>query len=88
MYSNCLRCNSSAKQERLTADSSEKLIDEVFRTNDKYVLVKNIPAQVCTRCGEESFSAKTAESIRLMVNGEATPEASISLDVFTFAPTN
>ncbi len=72
----------------LADESRGALVEEVFRTNGKYVLVKNIPAQVCARCGEESFSAKTAESIRVMVNGEATPEASISLDVFTFAPTN
>ena len=70
----------------LADESREALVEEVFRADDKYVLVKNIPAQVCTRCGEESFSANTAESIRVMVNGEATPEASISLDVFTFAP--
>ena len=72
----------------LADESRGALVEEFFRTNGKYVLVKNIPAQVCARCGEESFSAKTAESIRVMVNGEATPEASISLDVFTFAPTN
>ena len=67
-------------------ESREEYIEEIFRTTDKYVLVKNIPAQVCVRCGEESFSAKTAESIRVMVNGETTPESSVSLDVFTFAP--
>ena len=72
----------------LADDCREELVEEVFRADGKYVLVKNIPAQVCARCGEESFSAKTAESIRVMVNGEATPEASVSLDVFTFAPTH
>ena len=72
----------------LADEGREALVEEVFRTDDKYVLVKNIPAQVCARCGEESFSARTAESIRLMVNGQATPEASVSLDVFTFAPTD
>ena len=69
------------------ADESRKeQVEQVFRVGGKYALVKNVPAQVCTRCGEESFSAKTAESIRVMVNGEATPEASIDMDVFTFAP--
>ena len=56
----------------LADESREALVEEVFRADDKYVLVKNIPAQVCARCGEESFSARTAESIRLMVNGGAT----------------
>ena len=67
-------------------ESREEYVEEIFRTSGKYVLVKNIPAQICVRCGEESFSAKTSESIRVMVNGEKTPESSIPLDVFTFAP--
>ena len=72
----------------LADESREEYVEEVFRASGKYVLVKNIPAQVCVRCGEESFSAKTAESVRVMVNGEKTPESSVSLDVFTFAPTD
>ena len=58
----------------LADESREELVEEVFSANGKYVLVKNVPAQVCARCGEESFSAKTAESIRVIVNGEATPD--------------
>ena len=72
----------------LSDESKEALVEEIFRANGKYVLVKNILAQVCARCGEESFSAKTAESIRVMVNECADPETSITMDVFTFAPTN
>ena len=80
MYS-CAVCHSSESREEHT--------EEIFRAADgKYVLVKDIPATVCIRCGEESFSANTAESIRVMVNERATPETSVSMDVFTFAPTS
>ena len=58
----------------LADESRKEQVEEVFRVGGKYVLVKNIPAQVCARCGEESFSAKTAESIRVIVNGESTPD--------------
>lgn len=67
-------------------ESREEYAEEIFRTSGKYVLIKNIPAKVCVRCGEETFSAKTAESIRVMVNKRADPETSIAMDVFTFAP--
>ena len=72
----------------LANESKEEFVEEVFRSDGKYVLVRNIPAQVCVRCEEESFSAKTAESIRVMVNERPAPEASITMDVFTFAPAN
>ena len=80
MYS-CAVCHS--------IESREENTEEIFRAADgKYVLVKDIPATVCARCGEESFSANTAETVRVMVNGKATPEASVSMEVFTFAPPN
>lgn len=67
-------------------ESREEYVEEIFRASGKYVLVKNIPAQVCTRCGEETFSSKTAESIRVMVNEHAAPDTSVPMDVFTVAP--
>jgi YgiT-type zinc finger domain-containing protein len=37
-------------------EAKAETIDEVFQIDDRPVLVQNIPATVCARCGEESFS--------------------------------
>ena len=66
-------------------DRREELVEEVFRIDGKYVLVDRIPATVCVRCGEESFSRETTERIRLMVHGRTEPTKSIVLKVFEFA---
>ena len=66
-------------------DSREELVEEVFRIDGKYVLVGGIPATVCARCGEESFSRETTERIRLMVHGRTEPTKSVALKVFEFA---
>ena len=66
-------------------DSREELVEEVFRIDGKYVLVDHIPATVCARCGEESFSRETTERIRLMVHGRTSPAKSVALKVFEFA---
>ena len=63
----------------------EELISEVFYVNDKPVLVENIPAQVCERCGEQIFSKETAEKVRLLVHSPAKPKSSVKVDVFTYA---
>ena len=73
----CVVC--SAKESR------EELVDEVFRVDGQYVLVGRIPAEVCTRCGEHTFSRETTEKVRLMVHGEAKATASVSMQVFDFA---
>ena len=66
-------------------DSREELVEEVFRIDGKYALVDRIPATVCARCGEGSFSRETTERIRLMVHGRAEPTKSVALKVFEFA---
>jgi YgiT-type zinc finger domain-containing protein len=49
------------------------LVSEVFEVNGKRVLVEDIPARVCVRCGEESFCRETTERIRRMVQAKRGP---------------
>ena len=59
-------------------------VDEVFKIDGDYVLVEQVPAEVCDRCGEQSFSLETAENIRRAVASGAPPLRSIELRVFAF----
>ncbi len=59
-------------------------VNEVFEIDGRQVLVENIPATVCLRCGEMTFSRETTEKIRRMVHGEARPLRSVRLDVFAY----
>jgi YgiT-type zinc finger domain-containing protein len=63
----------------------EELVNEVFQIDGKPVLVENIPAQVCERCGEQIFSKETAEKVRLLVHGKTKPAKSVKMDVFVYA---
>lgn len=65
-------------------ESREELVEEIFQIDEKYVLVDRIPATVCVRCGEETFSRETTEKVRLLVHGQAKPVKSIALEVFEF----
>ena len=65
-------------------EAKKEYVNEIFRIENKPVLVEHIPAMVCVRCGEETFSRETTEQIRRMVHGEAKPVKSISMDVFAF----
>ena len=68
-----------------SAEYSEELINEIFQIDGKPVLVESIPAQVCTRCGEEIFSRETTEKVRLLVHGKSKPIKSVQMDVFAYA---
>lgn len=60
------------------------LVSEVFTVDGRRVLVENIPAEVCKRCGEPTFSRETTERIRQLVHGSVPPSKTVSLDVFAF----
>ena len=72
----CLVCGSN--------EAGDELVSEVFRIEGRPVLVERIPARVCTRCGEATFSRKTTERIRRMVHGEARPQKTVQMAVFAY----
>ncbi|NOT54715.1 MAG: YgiT-type zinc finger protein [Deltaproteobacteria bacterium] len=65
-------------------ESRVALVEEIFQIDGKYVVVDHIPATVCVRCGEETFSRETTEKVRLLVHGQAKPAKSIAVEVFEF----
>ncbi|HDH04570.1 MAG TPA: YgiT-type zinc finger protein [Nitrospirae bacterium] len=68
-----------------STEAKKRFVNEIFQIDGKPVLVEHIPAIVCARCDEETFSRETTERIRRMVHGEAKPVKSISMDVFAYA---
>jgi YgiT-type zinc finger domain-containing protein len=60
----------------------DERVSEVFTVDGRRVLVEHIPAQVCERCGEATFSSDTAEQIRELVHGHSQPVKTVPLEVF------
>ena len=60
-------------------------VSEVFKIAGRAVLIEQIPALACSRCGEEIFSRETTEYLRQLVHSKTKPTRSISMDVFDFA---
>ena len=63
-------------------ESHTEYVSEIFNIDSKFYLVENIPAEVCSRCGQEIFSAETAEQIRLMLHGEKRLQSRLALTSF------
>ena len=63
-------------------DCRKELTYEVFNIGGRHDLVDGVQCTVCARCGEQSFSRETAERVRPMLNGEAEPTRSISMQVY------
>jgi HTH-type transcriptional regulator/antitoxin MqsA len=65
-------------------ESHSEFINEVFNIQGRFYLVENIPAMVCSHCGEEVFSRETTEQVRVILQEPKQPSRSIPLDVFSF----
>ncbi len=66
--------------------ATSEFVSEVFTLeSERRVLVEHIPAQVCDRCREATFSRETTEKIRQLVHGTVRPEKTVTLDVFALA---
>jgi YgiT-type zinc finger domain-containing protein len=60
-------------------------VNKVFFLDGKHILVEDIPAMVCVRCGEAVFNRETTEQIRRMVHGKGEPVRTEVIDVFAYS---
>ena len=63
--------------------AKQEFITEAFIIDGKAVLVEGIPATVCARCGEATFSRETTKRIRRTLHGESKPVQAEVLEVYT-----
>ena len=68
-----------------STEARSEVVSEVFLVDGLPVLVEEIPAVVCARCGDATFSRVTTERIRRMVHGQTPPVRSVRADVFAYA---
>ena len=66
-------------------ESRQERVNEVFQIEGVPVLVENIPATVCVRCGEATFSRETTETVRHLVHSKAKPVRALQIDVSEYA---
>lgn len=71
----CVYCGGSLKES--TTDFVEKI--------DNYVIViKNIPCEKCTQCGEDYFSNDVAEKIESILNSIQKVSSEITVTVIDY----
>jgi YgiT-type zinc finger domain-containing protein len=65
--------------------AKSEFVSDVFNVDERRVLVEHIPALVCERCGEATFSRETTERIRQLVHSHTHPVKTVPLEVFALA---
>lgn len=63
----------------------KKLATFIYDEDDNYFLVENVPAEVCTKCGERTYSPEVTDEILIIVKQRIKPQKTIEVPVFDLA---
>ncbi len=63
----------------------EKLVTFSYEEGDRYLIVEHVPAEVCEKCGEKTYSPKVTDELLRFAKNEFKPKKFIKVPVFEFA---
>jgi len=61
-----------------------KKINHVHTWGDKIFLFEDVPAEVCTQCGETYFSPDVLDRMDEVATSDMMPKATVSVPIFSF----
>ncbi len=63
----------------------KKIVTFYYKEGSKYLLVENVPAEVCMKCGEKIYSPQVTDELLKFAGDKFKPVKSIKIPVFDFA---
>ncbi len=73
----CVFCGGRLEAKNVTFSYEDE--DE-----NKYILVEDVPAEVCTSCGEKTYSPEVSDKLLKYAKDEYPPVKTIEIPVFHF----
>jgi YgiT-type zinc finger domain-containing protein len=71
----CVFCGGRVEKKKVTFSYEE---------DSKYLLVKNVPAEVCTKCGEKTYSPEVTDDLLRFAKEKFKPVKTIKVPVFDY----
>ncbi len=62
-----------------------RIVTFSYEEDDKYLFVENVPAEVCTKCGEKTYSPEVADQLLRFAKDDVRPAKILKVPVFNFA---
>ncbi len=62
-----------------------ELVTFVYEDDEQYFFVEHVPAEVCTKCGERTYSPEVTEDILKFAKRKFKPMKTVEVPVFDFA---
>ena len=62
----------------------KKVVNFIYDENDRYIVIENVPANVCQNCGEKLYSPEVTDKLLKFVRNDFKPVKTIEIPVFDF----
>jgi len=72
----CVFCGSAVKEQTVTFSYEE---------GGRHLIVEHVPAEVCEKCGEKTYSPKVTDELLKFAKDEFKPKKVIEVPVFDYA---
>ena len=72
----CPFCGSRVERKRATFTCEHR---------GRFLLVANVPAEVCVQCGEKTYTPKVTDELLKFAREESKPAKTLKVPVFDFA---
>ncbi len=72
----CVFCGGQLKEE---------LVTFVYEDDHQYFFVEHVPAEVCSKCGERTYSPNVTDDILGFAKHKGKPAKTVEVPVFDFA---
>ena len=63
----------------------KKIVTFYYEEDNKYLLVENVPAEICMKCGEKIYSPQVTDELLKFARDKFKPVKSIKIPVFDYA---
>jgi len=74
-YANCSFCGGEVE---------ERLVNVDYRTNNRLIVIENVPAGVCRQCNEQYYTAKVAKAMEKIALKKNMPLKVLTVPVHRF----
>jgi HTH-type transcriptional regulator/antitoxin MqsA len=72
----CVFCGGEVEKKEVTFSYEE---------DDKYLFVEHVPAEVCKKCGEKTYSPEVTDELLKFAKDKSKPVKVLKVPVFDFA---
>lgn len=62
----------------------KRMVTFSYEEGGKYLLVENVPAEVCLKCGEKTYSPEVTDELLKFAREEFRPVKKVEVPIFDF----